>query len=97
MLDAEKRLRYRGRIDDQYRLRGHPQGSRRRHDLKDALDAVLAGKQVATPETEVDGCLITFPKPRKPRDVTYRRTRRADPARSTAGSAIAPAARRRSR
>jgi hypothetical protein len=39
--------------------------------LKDSLDAVLAGKKVATPETEVDGCPITFPKPRKAKEVTY--------------------------
>ena len=52
------------------RLRGHRKEAST-HDLKDALDAVLAGKPVATPETDVDGCLITFPKPRKPREVTY--------------------------
>ena len=58
VLDAERRLRYRGRIDDQYR----PGGSRpapTRHDLKEALDAVLAGKEVAVPTTAVDGCRIT--------------------------------------
>ena len=70
VLDAGKRIRYRGRIDDQYRLRGHRKEASTR-DLKDAIDAVLAGKPVATPETEVDGCLITVPKPRKPREVTY--------------------------
>jgi thiol-disulfide isomerase/thioredoxin len=70
VLDAEKRIRYRGRIDDQYRLRGHRKEAST-HDLKDAIDAVLAGKPIAAPETEVDGCLITVPKPRKPREVTY--------------------------
>jgi hypothetical protein len=42
-----------------------------RRDLKDALDAVLAGKKAANAETEVDGCPITFPKPRQPKEVTY--------------------------
>jgi peroxiredoxin len=70
VLDAEKRIRYRGRIDDQYRLRGHRKEAST-HDLKDAIDAVLAGKPIAVPETEVDGCLITIPKLRKPREVTY--------------------------
>jgi peroxiredoxin len=70
VLDAEKRICYRGRIDDQFRLRGVRKEPTTR-DLKDAVESVLAGRKVATPETEVDGCLITFPKPRKPKDVTY--------------------------
>ncbi len=58
VLDQERNIRYRGRIDDQYR----PGGSRpapTRHDLKEALTAVLAGKEVVVKETAVDGCLIT--------------------------------------
>ena len=70
VLDAEKRLRYRGRIDDQYRLGGVRKEPATR-ELRDALEAVLAGRKVDTAETEVDGCLITFVKERKPRDVTF--------------------------
>jgi thiol-disulfide isomerase/thioredoxin/mono/diheme cytochrome c family protein len=70
VLDAEKRLCYRGRIDDQYRL-GGARKEPTTFDLKDALEAVLAGRKVANPETEVDGCPITFAKPRKPREFTY--------------------------
>ncbi len=65
VLDADRRLRYRGRIDDQYR----PGGGRAeptRNDLKEVLDDVLAGRDVAVPETPVDGCLITLPEARKP-------------------------------
>ncbi len=65
LLDADRRLRYRGRIDDQYR----PGGGREaptRNDLKEAIDDVLAGRDVAVPETPVDGCLITPPEVRKP-------------------------------
>ena len=29
------------------------------HDLRDALDAVIAGKPVARPRTEAIGCYIT--------------------------------------
>src|SRR5438309_2285193 len=54
VLDGEKRLRYRGRIDDQYRLGGVRKEPTSR-DLKDALDAVLAGREIVNPETEVDG------------------------------------------
>lgn len=62
VLDAERRLVYRGRIDDQYRLGGaRPEPSRR--DLELALEDVLAGRPVAVAETPVDGCLITRPTP----------------------------------
>jgi peroxiredoxin len=58
VLDAQRKLRYRGRIDDQYRLGGgRPEPTR--HDLKEAIDAVLAGKPAAVTETPVDGCAIT--------------------------------------
>jgi len=70
VLDGEQRLRYRGRIDDQYRLGGTRVAPTRR-DLKEALDAVLAGRAVAVAETEVDGCPITFPQPRQPRAVAF--------------------------
>ncbi len=70
VLDGEKRLRYRGRIDDQYRLGGVRKEPTNR-DLQAALEAVLAGRKVVNAETEVDGCPITFPKQRKPREVTY--------------------------
>jgi thiol-disulfide isomerase/thioredoxin len=70
VLDSEKRLVYRGRIDDQFRLRGVRKDATA-HELKDAIESVLAGKPVKTPETEVDGCAITFPKVRKPKDVTF--------------------------
>ncbi|MFW6124774.1 MAG: redoxin domain-containing protein, partial [Pirellulales bacterium] len=57
VLDSEFRVRYRGRIDDQYAV-----NSRRvkptRHDLREALDEVLAGKRVTVPETAADGCLL---------------------------------------
>ncbi len=70
VLDGEKRVGYRGRIDDQYRLGGVRKEPTSR-DLQAALEAVLAGQKVANPETEVDGCPITFPKERKPKEVTY--------------------------
>src|SRR5262249_9074186 len=46
VLDAERRIRYRGRIDDQFRPGGNlPKPTRR--DLKEALDELLAGKDVS--------------------------------------------------
>ena len=70
VLDGDKTIRYRGRIDDPYRLRGN-RDKPTTTELKDALDAILAGKKVATTETEVDGCLITSPKAVKPKEVTF--------------------------
>jgi thiol-disulfide isomerase/thioredoxin len=70
VLDAERRICYRGRIDDQFRLGGARKDPTAR-ELKDALAAVLAGKKVEVPETEVDGCPITFAKPRPPKELTF--------------------------
>jgi thiol-disulfide isomerase/thioredoxin len=68
VLDGQRKLCYRGRIDDQYRIGGaRPQPTR--HDLKEALDAILAGKAVAVAETPLDGCVITpveLPRPTTP-------------------------------
>jgi hypothetical protein len=62
ILDAERRLRYRGRIDDQYRP-GVSKPAPTRHDLREALDELLAGKAVRVAETPADGCPITLPQP----------------------------------
>lgn len=61
VLDGERRLRYRGRIDDQYRL-GGTRATPTRRDLVEALTAVLAGGNVAIAETPVDGCPIPRPQ-----------------------------------
>jgi thiol-disulfide isomerase/thioredoxin len=63
VLDADKKLRYRGHVDNQFRLGGE-KPSADREDLKLAIDDVLAGRDVAVSQTAVDGCLISFPKPR---------------------------------
>jgi peroxiredoxin len=70
VLDAERKLRYRGRIDDQYR----PGGGRAeptRNDLREAVLAVLDAKSVERSETPVDGCPITFAEPPAMRSLTY--------------------------
>lgn len=62
VLDKDRRLRYRGRIDAQYRLGGvRPDVGR--DDLKEAIDDLLAGREVKVAETPVDGCRITLPGP----------------------------------
>ena len=57
VLDGERRLRYRGRVDSQYRL-GGVRPNEGRADLRTAIEDVLAGREVAVSETPVDGCRI---------------------------------------
>lgn len=71
LLDKERRIRYQGRIDDQF---GHgftrPEPTRR--DLLEALEQVLAGKEVSVPRTSVSGCFIgKVEVAKKEGDITY--------------------------
>jgi peroxiredoxin len=58
VLDGEFVVRYRGRIDDGWSARLKKNTSVTHHDLRDALDQVLAGKPVAEPATKAVGCPI---------------------------------------
>src|SRR5262249_21004492 len=60
VLDGKRVLRYRGRLDHQSRPGGQRTEPPRR-DLVEALDEVLAGKEVTVKSTAVDGCLIARP------------------------------------
>lgn len=51
-------LAYRGRINNQYAGYGDRRAKATEHDLRNALDAVLAGKEVSPPTTEAIGCYI---------------------------------------
>ena len=53
LLDRERRLRYQGRFDDA-RLAERVT----RHDLRDALDDVLGGREVRVPVTRAFGCSL---------------------------------------
>lgn len=57
VLDERRIVRYHGRIDDQYGV-GYTRPEPKRHDLRQALDELLADRQVSTPYTEPAGCLI---------------------------------------
>jgi mono/diheme cytochrome c family protein len=70
VLDADRRLQYRGRIDDQFRSTGGRPAATR-HELRDALDSVLAAKEVVVTTTPVDGCLITRPASPAKKSVTF--------------------------
>ena len=49
---------YLGRIDDRYVDFGKARPEATRHDLEQALDAVLDGRPVPEPRTEAIGCFI---------------------------------------
>jgi thiol-disulfide isomerase/thioredoxin len=61
VVDRGGAIRYRGRIDNLYAALGKTRQQVTSHDLRDALDAVLAGRPVPHPETESIGCFITDP------------------------------------
>ncbi len=58
VIDAQGKVRYHGRIDDQFAARGVRNANPDGHDLKDALAAVLAGDEVKTPYVKPVGCPI---------------------------------------
>jgi len=65
VLDAQRRIVYRGRIDDQYGYAGAREQPTR-SDLREALAQLLAGQPIAVPETAVAGCRMTWPATVRP-------------------------------
>jgi peroxiredoxin len=55
LFDAERRLVYHGAIDD-----SRDEGAVSEHHLRDAIDAVLEGREPATSETPPVGCSIKW-------------------------------------
>ena len=55
VFDKDRRLKYAGRIDDSER----PALAKTR-DLRDAIDAVLAGREPQTPQTKTFGCSVKW-------------------------------------
>jgi len=56
VLDAKRKIAYRGRIDDNV----NDVNAVKRHDLREALDEVLAGKPVSVNTTEPVGCNVKW-------------------------------------
>jgi len=61
VVDRVGTVRYRGRIDDQYEP-GIARASATRHDLRDAIECLVAGNPVASAVTTAVGCLISLPR-----------------------------------
>jgi peroxiredoxin len=71
VVDRDRRIRYRGRIDDQYGV-GYARPEPQRHDLQRALEELLAGQDVSIATTPTAGCLIGRVRERDEQaDVTY--------------------------
>jgi len=58
LLDADRNLRYTGCIDNNWRSAADATV----HNLRDAIEAVLAGRTPTTPETQAIGCTIKWAK-----------------------------------
>jgi len=56
VFDGNRQLIYEGRIDDNWK----DESAVKHHDLRDALDAALAGKPVKNPQTNPMGCSIKW-------------------------------------
>jgi len=56
LFDAERKLRYTGRMDDRPR---HP-GEETTHELRDAVEALLARREIAVPLTNPIGCNVKW-------------------------------------
>lgn len=65
VLSSKGELLYLGRIDDIYADFGKRRSQPTRRELKDALDAILAGKSITVARTKAIGCPIDFPEKKK--------------------------------
>jgi hypothetical protein len=59
VIDRHGKVVYRGRIDDSFSALGQPRRPVKDADLRDALDAVIAGKPIEKADTKALGCYIS--------------------------------------
>jgi hypothetical protein len=59
ILDGNRNVLYRGRIDDRYIAFGQDRPQPTVRDLERSLEAVLAGKPVPVPQTQAIGCILS--------------------------------------
>ena len=62
LVDSERRIRYSGRIDDRYKFRGVMTPGDAEPELADAIDDLLAGREVRVPVTTPAGCPLDRPE-----------------------------------
>ncbi len=59
VVGEQGKILYRGRIDNLYVALGKPRRQVTQHELRDALDAILNGREVAVPRSKAIGCFIS--------------------------------------
>ena len=62
LVDRDRRIRYAGRIDDRYKLRGVMTPGDAEPELANAIDDFVAGREVREPRTEAAGCPLDRPE-----------------------------------
>ena len=64
LLDAENRVRYQGRIDDQYGV-GYAKAKPSKSDLREAIESLVRGQPIKQTKTKAVGCIIgRLPQPK---------------------------------
>jgi hypothetical protein len=62
LVDRERRIRYAGRIDDRYKVRGVMTPGDAEPELRNAIDDLLAGRMIREPRTKPAGCPLDRPE-----------------------------------
>ena len=62
LIDGERRVRYAGRIDDRYKIRGVMSPGTPDPELREAIVDLITGRPIREPRTEAVGCPIDRPE-----------------------------------
>ncbi|MEI8226706.1 MAG: redoxin domain-containing protein [Planctomycetota bacterium] len=62
LVDRERRIRYAGRIDDRYKIRGVMTPGDAEPELANAIQDLLAGREIREPRTKAAGCPLDRPE-----------------------------------
>jgi hypothetical protein len=62
LVDRDRQIRYAGRIDDRYKLRGVMTPGDAEPELASAIEDLVAGREIREPRTEAAGCPLDRPE-----------------------------------
>jgi hypothetical protein len=62
LVDRDRRIRYAGRIDDRYKIRGVMTPGDAEPELANAIQDLLAGREIREPRTKAAGCPLDRPE-----------------------------------
>ncbi len=62
LVDSDRRIRYAGRIDDRYKIRGVMTPGDAEPELANAIQDLLAGREIREPRTKAAGCPLDRPE-----------------------------------